>query len=178
MGVHGCRLYYNVRHPVARTEANQLRVKTTATQARPDWIATGCKHANPQMFKEGMPEIQPIPDDEDSALRAGRDRMCYPISARDDRCIVLESKRRQARCTLSLMNRHEFKVAYPSSSPQLPVTLHEQFVKDIKTKPDPEAYFVLSSTKPTLTAYWSNSSPTYKRALRRCLHVTPSKILR
>jgi hypothetical protein len=111
-------------------------MKDTATQARPDWIASGCKHANPQMFKEGMPEIQPIPDDVDFALRAGRNRMCYPISVRDGRCIVLESKRHQARCTLSMMQRYAFKNMHPNTSPQLPMTLHEKFVEDIKAKPD------------------------------------------
>ena len=136
MGVHGCRLYYPVRHPVARTEAFQLRMKDTATQARPDWIALGCKHANPQMFKEGMPEMQPIPDDVDFGLRAGRDRMRYPISVRDDRCIVLESKRHQARCTLSEMQRYAFKNMHPNTSPQLPMALHEKFVENIKAKPD------------------------------------------
>jgi hypothetical protein len=78
-------------------------MKDTATLAKPDWVV--CKHANPQMFKEGMPEIKPIPDDEDFESRADRDRMTHPIPARDDICIVLESKRQQARCRFSEIQR-------------------------------------------------------------------------
>jgi hypothetical protein len=69
-----------VLHPVVQTDAFQLGTIDTATLAKPDWVV--CKHANPQMFKEGMPEIRPIPDDEDFESRADRDRMTHPISAR------------------------------------------------------------------------------------------------
>jgi hypothetical protein len=117
-----------------KTEAFQLRMKDTTTVAKPDWVI--CKHANPQMFKEGMPEIKPIPDDEDFESRADRDRMTHPIPARDDRCIVLESKRQQARCRFSEIQRRTFQIMYPSVSPQLPMTLHEKFVEQIKVKPD------------------------------------------
>ena len=134
MGLHGCRLNYPVRHPVVQTDAFQLRTIDTATLAKPDWVV--CKHANPQMFKEGMPEIMPIPDDENFELRADRDRMTNPIPARDDRCIVLESKRQQARCRFSEIQRHSFKNVYPDASPQLPMTLHEKFVEQIRVKPD------------------------------------------
>jgi len=117
-----------------QTDAFQLRTIDTATLAKPDWVV--CKHANPQMFKEGMPEIMPIPDDENFELRADRDRMTNPIPARDDRCIVLESKRQQARCRFSEIQRHSFKNVYPDASPQLPMTLHEKFVEQIRVKPD------------------------------------------
>jgi hypothetical protein len=75
--------------------------------SKPDWAV--CKHANSEMFKDGMPEIKPVPDYEDYAARADRDRMTHPIPARDDRCIALELKRQQARCRFSHRQIHMFK---------------------------------------------------------------------
>jgi hypothetical protein len=35
-----------------------------------------------------------------------------------------------------MMQRYAFKNMHPNTSPQLPMTLHEKFVEDIKAKPD------------------------------------------
>jgi hypothetical protein len=87
------------------------------------------------MFKDGMPEIQPVPNEEDYAARADRDRMTHPIPARDDRCIALELRRQQARCRFSKRQIRMFKTNHPSVIPQLPMTLHEKFVEQIQEKP-------------------------------------------
>jgi hypothetical protein len=88
------------------------------------------------MFKDGMPEIKHVPDDEDYAARADRGRVTHPIPARDDRCIALELKRQQARCRFSNRQIHMLKTNHPSVIPQLPMTLHEKFVEQIQEKPD------------------------------------------
>jgi hypothetical protein len=48
----------------------------------------------------------------------------------------MELKRPQARCRFSKIQIRMFQTIYSSVSPQLPVTLHEKFVEQIKEKPD------------------------------------------
>ena len=154
-------MYYPVRHPVVQTSAVQLRMKervsSIASDAsaaihnddatdmehdqqendvlqKPDWVV--CNHASPAMFNYGMPEIQPVPTEENHAARGDRDRMTYPIPARDDRCIALELKRPQARCLFSKRQVHQFKTDHPNTVPQLPMTLHVRFVEQIKDMPE------------------------------------------
>jgi len=153
MGQHGCRMYYPARHPVLKTAAVQLQVKerlSTSSHAddmdyaygqpenndadlpqKPDWVV--CKHATAEMWNYGMPEIMPSPTAENNESRADRDRLTYPIPARDDRCLALELKRPQARCLFSERQRVRFKSLYPTFRPQLPMALHEMFVKKIES---------------------------------------------
>jgi hypothetical protein len=160
MGLHGCRMYYPARHPVLQTAAVQLQIKerpstsahpreddvdmddgygqaendNTALPQKPDWVV--CKHASAEMWNYGMPEIMPVPTDENYETRGDRDRLSRPIPARDDRCLALELKRPQARYLFSERQRLSFKKLYPAFLPQLPMALHERFVTQIESSPE------------------------------------------
>jgi hypothetical protein len=105
-----------------------------ALPQKPDWVV--CKHATPAMWNYGMPEIMSVPTEENYENRADRDRLSTPVPARDDRCLALELKRPQARCLFSKTQMLRFKVLYPTFTPQLPMALHEHFVKKITLRPD------------------------------------------